>query len=85
MHAGAPQPEQTVELLKELVALRSSLDSLESQLVATARARGCSWVELGEILGLTPQGASKRHRAARRPGRAWGDGDEPFIHSLEHR
>ncbi|MBA3476719.1 MAG: hypothetical protein H0T10_08220 [Actinobacteria bacterium] len=48
-----------MKLLKELVALRSSLDSLESQLVATARARGCNWVELGEILGLTPQGASK--------------------------
>ncbi len=59
MHGGAQQPEQTVKLLKELVALRSSLDSLESQLVATARARGCNWVELGEILGLTPQGASK--------------------------
>lgn len=47
--------------LREIVAARNALDALESQLVADARARGYKWPELAEDLGLTPQGARKRH------------------------
>lgn len=49
--------------LREVVAARKALDALESQLVARARARGYKWPALAEDLGLTPQGARKRHLA----------------------
>jgi hypothetical protein len=67
------------DALRELMVVRAALDALEVELVATLRAQGCTWVELGEILGVTPQGAAKRHRTTGR-GRADRDhGQEPFI------
>ena len=59
--------------LEAIVAARGALDSLERMLVARARARG-DVVRLGEPLGLSKQGARRRHLAidpifARRPRR----------------
>jgi hypothetical protein len=59
--------------LRELVAVRAALDSLEVALVIEARRRGFRWRELGADLGLSAHGVRKRHvaqdpiRALRRP------------------
>jgi hypothetical protein len=55
-----------VRALAELTALRSSLERLEAALVVRAREDGCWWSEIGAALGLTRQGAHRRH-AARDP------------------
>ena len=56
--------ESTVETaLRELVATRVTLESLEATLVARARSRGASWPELAAPLGLSKQGVRKRHLA----------------------
>ena len=47
--------------LRELVATRAALESLESSLVAQARLDGATWTQIGRILGLTKQGARARH------------------------
>lgn len=60
--------------LREICALRRVLDSLESSLVVRGRLDGKSWSQLAEPLGLSKQGARKRHLgvdpvAARRSSR----------------
>ena len=47
--------------LREIVATRRVLDAMESTLVAKAREDGATWAQLGELLGLTRQGARVRH------------------------
>jgi hypothetical protein len=47
--------------LREIVALRAVLASLESEFVAGARLQGHHWPALAEDLGLSPGGARKRH------------------------
>ena len=67
--------EGTVDsALRELVAARAALDSLEATLVARARSSGATWSELAAPLGLSKQGIRKRHLAidpifARRPSK----------------
>lgn len=58
--------------LREVVAVRAALETLESQLVVAAREQGVSWGSLATDLGITRQGARQRHLsvdpvAARRP------------------
>jgi hypothetical protein len=60
--------------LREVVAVREALNSLEAQLVVRARLNGCTWAELAEDLELTAGGVRRRHLAidpvfARRPVR----------------
>ena len=60
--------------LREVVAVREALNSLEAQLVVQARLNGCTWAELAEDLELTAGGVRRRHLAidpvfARRPVR----------------
>jgi uncharacterized protein YggE len=68
-------PDAVVELgLREIVAVRVALESLEAALVARARAQGATWSELAPLLGLSKQGVRTRHLAidpvfARRPQR----------------
>jgi len=47
--------------LREIVATRMVLDSLEATLVVRARVSGATWNELGPLLGLTRQGVRARH------------------------
>jgi erythromycin esterase-like protein len=47
--------------LRAIVAVRRVLDELEAELVRTARLEGASWTHLGRDLGLTRQGARRRH------------------------
>jgi len=49
--------------LRELVAARAALDSLETQLVVHARSSGCTWAELAQDLELSAAGARRRHLA----------------------
>jgi hypothetical protein len=58
--------------LREVVAARAALDSLETELVVQARLNGCTWAELARELELTAGGVRRRHLAsdpilARRP------------------
>jgi hypothetical protein len=60
--------------LRELVATRAAIDSLEATLVVRARSEGATWDDLAAALGLSKQGARRRHLAidpifARRPQR----------------
>ncbi len=79
MFASSGRPDRFRDALHGVVAIRSLLDSLESELVARMRAQGFTWVELAEILDLTPQGAGRRHRGAARRRAVEEDDDEPFI------
>ena len=47
--------------LRELVALRAVLDSLEKGLVVRARLDGATWLDLAAPLGVSKQGVRKRH------------------------
>lgn len=49
--------------LREIVAARVALDSLEATLVVRARSYGRSWSELAAPLGVTKQAARSRHLA----------------------
>lgn len=49
--------------LREVVAARAALDSLEAQLVVHARLGGCTWAELAQDLELTAGGVRRRHLA----------------------
>jgi hypothetical protein len=60
--------------LREIVAARVALGAAETELVARARLAGVTWTEIGGALGMTRQGARKRHTDARRLERA-----EPFV------
>ena len=57
------------EGLRQLVALRATLDRVEILLVAGARARGVSWTQIGADLGIARQSAHRRHRATPLPER----------------
>jgi len=49
--------------LREIVSARAALDSLERTLVVRARAHGSTWSDVAGPLGLSKQGARRRHLA----------------------
>ena len=48
--------------LREVTALRQTLDRLERELVVAARRNGSTWQEVGGALGISRQAAHARHR-----------------------
>ena len=51
-------------------------DELVTHFVHAARATGASWTDVGQVLGVTRQGAQQRHGTADRPELFWRpDGD----------
>lgn len=42
---------------------REAIERLEAAHVASARSGGATWTEIGEVYGLTKQGAQQRFRA----------------------
>jgi DNA-directed RNA polymerase specialized sigma24 family protein len=54
--------------LRAVAALRQLLEQLEALQVDSARAKGWSWREIAEILGVSRQAVHKKH-AARLRGR----------------
>ena len=46
--------------------LREAAEELEAAQVEAARKAGATWLEIGELYGLTKQGAQQRFRAARK-------------------
>jgi hypothetical protein len=50
--------------LREIVAARAALDSLERTLVVRARSHGSTWSDIAGPLGLSKQGARRRHLAS---------------------
>jgi Clp amino terminal domain, pathogenicity island component len=51
---------------RELV---DQLDELLDHFVKEAREAGCSWTDIGDVLGVSKQAAQQRHRRAPGPGR----------------
>lgn len=49
--------------LRRIAAARAELDVQEAETVARARLTGATWVDVGQSLGLSKQGARKRHLA----------------------
>ena len=47
--------------LRAVVALRRLADQVEDDAVATARAAGWSWDQIGDALGISRQAAHKKH------------------------
>ncbi len=54
--------------LRAVAALRQLLEQLEALQVDSARARGWSWQEIAEVLGVSRQAVHKKH-AVRLRGR----------------
>ena len=54
--------------LRAVAALRRLLERLEALHVQNARARGWSWQEIADVLGVSKQAVHKKH-AERRVGR----------------
>lgn len=46
--------------LRTTAALRRGLETLQTELVTTARDEGASWAAIGEALGVTTQAAHQR-------------------------
>jgi hypothetical protein len=46
--------------LEAAARLSSAVDKLQRDLVARARAAGCSWTSIGQALGITKQAAWER-------------------------
>ena len=55
--------------LQDMPAMRDSLDRHELFMLTLLRSRGLTWVQIGDALGMTRQGATDRFRqlAARLP------------------
>lgn len=47
--------------LGHVETIRHALDGIERRLVASARASGASWAEVGEAIGMTKQAAHYRY------------------------
>lgn len=58
-----PNPEDPGETLAAVVALRVLSDKLERQAVKKAIARGWTWAQIAEALGVTRQAVHKKHAA----------------------
>jgi ClpA/ClpB-like protein len=57
----ATQPDDPIEGLRAVSELRSGLDGLEADYVEEAVRSGLSWSRIAEALGVSRQGAHRRH------------------------
>ncbi|MGD7705975.1 hypothetical protein [Microlunatus sp. Y2014] len=64
--ADMQQATETLAALDAARQLRELVERTEWDLVRTARDEGVSWTRLGELYGLTKQGAQQRFRAKTR-------------------
>jgi hypothetical protein len=60
------------DALALMASARGELDRMELFLIAALRAKGLGWVDVGEILGVTAQGAQQRAARLGVPGTARG-------------
>jgi hypothetical protein len=63
-----PSPEDPEQALAAVVALRLMADKLERKAVAKALARGWSWAQVAQALGVSRQAAHKRLAHIVHPG-----------------
>lgn len=55
-----PAPEDPEAALAAVVALRQQATTLERRAVAAAIARGWTWAQVGQALGISAQAAHKK-------------------------
>lgn len=53
------------EGLEAVVQIRQAVEILTEKAVANARAEGITWASIGEMLGMTRQGAQQRYGAVK--------------------
>ena len=58
-HRAAREPLERVDAARRL---RDAADQLEAAAIDAARETGTTWGEIGELYGLTKQGAQQRFR-----------------------
>ena len=58
-YRAAREPLERVDAARRL---REAADQLEADAIETARDAGTTWAEIGELYGLTKQGAQQRFR-----------------------
>ena len=56
--------EDPLVRLEHVRVAREAIDALENHCVDAARADGRTWTEVGEVYGMTKQGAQQRFREA---------------------
>ena len=59
--ASLPTPEKTKDALAAVVALRTMADRLERKAVQKALAKGWTWAQIAENLGVTRQAVHKKY------------------------
>lgn len=59
--ASVVSDEALVEALGAIDGNRQVLDNMEHMVLSLLRERGCTWEELGGVLGLSRQGAKARY------------------------
>ena len=62
-------PEESLEKLRGVVAMRRELDLLEARHVDSALKAGRSWSQIAAALGVSKQAAHKRHARRNREAR----------------
>jgi hypothetical protein len=65
-------PDDPAAALHLLASLQRQIQDILPRAVADARAQGCSWAEIGDLLGVTRAAAWNRH--SRQGGRGSPDG-----------
>ncbi|MDP1818328.1 MAG: hypothetical protein Q8K58_00355 [Acidimicrobiales bacterium] len=63
--ADLQRAKTAVKRLDAARRAREAADDLEQAHVAAARAAGLTWAQIGEVYGLTKQGAQQRFRGER--------------------
>ena len=59
--AGQRVGSSDVEELKALVAIRNDVDDAILEAVRGVRGSGATWADIGEVLGISRQGAEQRY------------------------
>lgn len=62
------QTTTVAELLREIGEAETYLADLRTDLVRHARSKGATWVQVGELLGVTAQAARQRYGKRTGPG-----------------
>ena len=65
----AQPPDDPAEGIAAVIALRRLADRIEREAVDLAIARGWTWAQVAQALGVTRQAAHKRHARRQRSSR----------------
>lgn len=67
MGKSTAETDHALKALAKARKAREKADAAEAAAVEAARAAGASWTRIGEVYGLTKQGAQQRFKSPRTP------------------